>query len=99
MIINELVSNSLKHAFPGGRKGNIYINAAYDEYKGEYWLLIRDDGKGIDHGLDINNSDSFGLKLVNTLVKQLAGIIEVVVKGGTEFRIHFKSADYKDRNS
>ncbi|KXK54661.1 MAG: PAS/PAC domain-containing protein [Chlorobi bacterium OLB5] len=99
LIINELVSNSLKHAFPGGRKGNIYINAAYDEYKGEYWLLIRDDGKGIDHGLDINNSDSFGLKLVNTLVKQLAGIIEVVVKGGTEFRIHFKSADYKDRNS
>lgn len=99
LIINELVSNSLKHAFPGGKEGHIFINAAYDEYNGEYWLLIRDDGIGISSKIDINNSDSFGLKLVNTLVKQLDGIIEIVGKGGTEFRIHFKSADYKERNS
>lgn len=98
LIINELVSNSLKHAFPDGKTGNININAAYDEYKCEYWLLLRDDGIGISSEIDINNSDSFGLKLVNTLVKQLDGVIEIVVKRGTEFRIHFKSADYKERN-
>lgn len=99
LIINELVSNSLKHAFPDGRKGNIYINAAYDEYKKEYWFLIRDDGIGMDKIPDIGNSNSFGLKLVHTLVKQLEGIIEIVISGGSEFRIHFRSADYKERNS
>lgn len=98
LIINEIVSNSLKHAFPDGRKGNVYINAAYDEYNKEYWLLIRDDGIGMKQKPDIENSASFGLKLVNTLVKQLDGIIEIVTAGCTEFRIHFKSADYKDRN-
>ncbi len=97
LIINELVSNSLKHAFPEGRSGNIYINAAFDEYKKEYWLLIRDDGIGLNGKQDFENSASFGLKLVNTLVKQLDGIIEAVSSGGTEFRIHFKSADYKER--
>lgn len=99
LIINELVSNSLKHAFPNGRYGSIYINAAYDEYNKEYWLLIRDDGIGMKEKPDIENSNSFGLKLVNTLVKQLEGIIEIVLSGGTEFRIHFRSADYKERNS
>ncbi len=99
LIINELVSNSLKHAFPEGRSGNIYINAAFDEYKKEYWLLIRDDGIGLNGKQDFENSASFGLKLVNTLVKQLDGIIEAVSSGGTEFRIHFKSADYKERYS
>lgn len=99
LIINELVSNSLKHAFPGGRNGSIFINAAYDEYNKEYWLLVRDDGIGMKQKPDIENSSSFGLKLVNTLVKQLEGIIEIVISGGSEFRIHFRSADYKERNS
>lgn len=99
LIVNELVSNSLKHAFPESRKGNVYINAAYDEYNKEYWLLIRDDGIGMKVKPDIENSGSFGLKLVHTLVKQLGGIIEIVTSGGSEFRIHFRSADYKERNS
>lgn len=99
LIINELVSNSLKHAFPNGRHGSIFINAAFDEYKKEYWLLVRDDGIGMKEKPDIENSNSFGLKLVNTLVKQLEGVIEIVISGGSEFRIHFRSADYKERNS
>jgi PAS domain S-box-containing protein len=99
LIVNELVSNSLKHAFPEGSHGNIYINAAYDEYNKEYWLLIRDDGIGMKVKPDIENSGSFGLKLVHTLVKQLEGIMEIVTSGGSEFRIHFRSADYKERNS
>lgn len=99
LIVNELVSNSLKHAFPSGINGNIYINAAYDEYNKEYWLLIRDDGVGMKEKPDIGNSGSFGLKLVHTLVKQLEGVIEIVTSGGSEFRIHFRSADYKERNS
>lgn len=98
LIINELVSNSLKHAFPDGRCGNIFINAAFDEFNNEYWLLIRDDGIGMNEIPDIERSSSFGLKLVYTLVQQLDGIIEIVTKGGSEFRIQFKSAVYKERN-
>ncbi len=98
LIINELVSNSLKHAFPDGKSGNIFINAAYDDYNKEYWFLVRDDGIGCNEKIDFENSTSFGLKLVDTLVKQLGGVIEIVIKGGSEFRIHFKSADYKERN-
>lgn len=99
LIINELVSNSLKHAFPGGKTGNIFINAAYDNYNKEYWFVVRDNGIGIKQVPDLEKSASFGLKLVNTLVKQLDGIIEIVQSGGTEFRIHFKNADYRERNN
>lgn len=99
LIINELVSNSLKHAFPDNRSGNVFISAAFDEYSDEYWLLIRDNGIGLKDKIDLKNSASFGLKLVHTLVKQLDGMIEIVSKGGVEFRIHFKSADYKERNN
>jgi PAS domain S-box-containing protein len=98
LIINELVSNSLKHAFPGERSGSIYIHAAFDEFKNEYWLVIRDDGVGFPENIDINNSNSFGLKLVSTLVEQMSGTLELVYIGGCEFRINLKSADYKDRS-
>ena len=98
LIINELVSNSLKHAFPGGKSGNIFINATYEKHNNEYWFMIRDNGIGFNNEIDLENSESFGLQLVQTLVKQLDGVLEIVTKGGSEFRIHFKSADYKERN-
>ena len=98
LIINELLSNSLKHAFPGGRTGIINISAAYDEFEKEYWFVIRDNGVGVPEDFDIGLSDSFGLKLVTTLVEQMGGKIELVSVGGCEYRITFKSADYKERN-
>lgn len=98
LIINELVSNSLKHAFPDGRSGEIFISIAYDEFNSEYWLVVRDNGTGMPENFDINNATSFGLKLVSTLVSQMEGTIEIFTKSGTEHRIIFKSADYKDRH-
>ncbi len=98
LIINELVSNALKHAFADGRKGKIFISAAYDEFKKEYWLVIRDSGIGISKNFDIHKAKSFGLKLVSTLLEQMSGSLEFVSLGGSEFRINFKSADYKERN-
>lgn len=98
LIINELISNSLKYAFPGNRTGKISINAAYDTINKEYWMVIRDNGIGIKKNFNINQSDSFGLKLVTTLVEQMGGSIELVSSGGCEYRITFKNADYKDRN-
>lgn len=98
LIINELVSNALKHAFPGDRKGNIYIHAAFDEFKNEYWLVIRDNGIGIQENFEFKNAATFGLKLVSTLIEQMNGSLEVVSLGGCEFRINLKSANYKERN-
>jgi PAS domain S-box-containing protein len=98
LIINELVSNSLKHAFPDGGKGSIYINLAFDEFNREYWLVVRDNGIGMPDGFDIRKTNSFGLKLVSTLVSQMSGTIEIVTIGGSEYRIMFKSAEYKERN-
>ncbi len=98
LVINELVSNSLKHAFPDNAKGSVYINLAFDEFNREYWLVVRDNGIGIPEDFDIKKTNSFGLKLVSTLVSQMSGTIEIVVIGGCEFRIMFKSAEYKERN-
>ena len=83
---------------PGEKKGTININAAYDEYKENYWIVVRDNGVGISKDIDIESAASFGLKLVSTLVKQLDGEMEIVTGGGSEFRITFKSAEYKDRS-
>ncbi|HMT10505.1 MAG TPA: PAS domain S-box protein [Ignavibacteria bacterium] len=98
LIVNELVSNALKHAFPGDRKGTININAAYDEYNNNYWIVVRDNGIGMSKDIDFESAASFGLKLVSTLVKQLDGEMELVAAGGSEFRITFKSSEYKDRS-
>lgn len=98
LIINELVSNSLKHAFGDSKKGEITISLAYDKFNMEYWLIVRDSGAGMPENFDFNNSKSFGLKLVYTLVKQMSGNIEIFSRNGTEFRIMFKSAEYKSRN-
>jgi PAS domain S-box-containing protein len=98
LIINELITNALKHAFGTSGKGEIYINLAYDEFSHEYWLVVRDNGSGIRNDFDINRSGSFGLKLVSTLVGQMGGAIDIISRGGTEFRIMFKNVEYKERN-
>lgn len=98
LIINELVSNCLKHGFPDGKTGVINISAAYDEFSKEYWIVVRDNGIGIPADVDFRHASTFGLKLVTTLVAQMGGSMESVAIGGTEFRMNFKIADYMDRN-
>jgi len=76
LIINELVSNSLKHAFSGGT-GTITI-AMEEKPEGVYTLMISDDGIGIPENLDIETSDTLGLQLVRGLVEeQLDGTFEL----------------------
>jgi two-component sensor histidine kinase len=88
LILNELVSNSLKHAFPRGRAGEIRIELRSGG-EGECSLIVSDDGVGLPGDLDFRDTESLGLQLVNTLVDQLEGIIEVDRNGGTAFRITF----------
>jgi PAS domain S-box-containing protein len=94
LIINELVSNSLKHAFPKGRKGKILVRLQPDD-GGGFVLTVSDDGVGLPKGLDMAATESLGLQLVGALVRQMGGSMEVARSGGTAFVIHF--SDVKEK--
>ncbi len=90
LIINDLVSNSLKHAFPEGKSGEIKI-AFGRSGKKRFELVVSDNGVGMPEDLDFRNTESLGLQLVTTLAEyQLKGKIELNRNGGTEFQIKFK---------
>jgi two-component sensor histidine kinase len=88
LIINELISNSLKHAFNQSSKGVIRIDLT-QQGANRLVLIISDDGCGLPEGMDLGRSKSFGLKLVSTLVEQLKGTIDLTREGGTQFKITF----------
>ena len=89
LIINELASNSLKHAFPDGREGEIGIELCSDN-NGKLDLIVGDNGIGFPSDIDFRNTRSLGLQLVVRLVKQLKGTIEHVEDGGNKFKIRFE---------
>ncbi len=91
LIISELISNALKHAFPDGRQGQIlvYLRMGQD---GRCTLVVSDDGIGLPEDLDLERTESLGLHLVNRLVAQLEGSIDLYRKGGTTHRITFPCA-------
>ncbi len=96
LIISELVSNSLKYAFPENRQGKLTISLL--KLEDQYELIIKDDGIGFPEDVDFrNNESSLGLRLVNSLVTQLDGNIELDRSEGTEFTITFKELKYKER--
>ena len=91
LVLNELISNSLKHAFPGGRKGEIHLNLFKDkDIDDRITLMVNDNGLGFPKGLDFRNTESLGLKLINFLVLQLNGTIELDQSEGTTFTISFR---------
>ncbi|MFH0789357.1 MAG: DUF3365 domain-containing protein [Pseudomonadota bacterium] len=94
LILNELVSNALKHAFPEGRGGEIHIGltTAGDQYV----LTVQDNGIGFPEAVAFQNTKSLGLELVNLLVGQINGTIDLTVDGGTKFTITFPLANNKD---
>ncbi len=97
LIINELVTNSIKHGFPPNTPGKIDIFTSYDEITENYTMTVRDNGVGIPGDIDINSSGSFGLKLVTTLTEQMKGNINVIRENGTMFVVNMKNAHYKVR--
>jgi PAS domain S-box-containing protein len=90
LIVNELISNSIRHAFPGGRKGTILIQFRPQPH-GAYLLTIRDDGVGFPAGYDFNKPETLGLQLFNDLVSQLEGSAEVDIEDGIKFSVRFKA--------
>ena len=88
LIVNELVSNALKHAFPDGRAGRVCVELQPLGDK-QHVLVVGDDGVGLPPDLDCQRADSLGLQLVDDLTQQLHGNIMVNRDGGTTFTITF----------
>jgi two-component sensor histidine kinase len=89
LIINELVSNSLKYGFPNGRAGVIRIELRRQP-EGRTLLTVADDGVGMPKEVGFWNTQTLGLRLVGTLVKQLEGSVEVDRSRGTSVRVIFQ---------
>jgi len=89
LIINELISNSYKHAFKDNPKGeiNLSINT---EKSGCYLLTVEDNGVGLPVDFDISTTKSLGLQLVNVLVDQISGSLKIYSNVGAKFEIYFK---------
>ena len=96
LIINELVSNALKHAFPDGRVGRITVElqtAAQEQIV----LRVADDGVGLPARLDIRQTETLGHQLVFMLAEKLRGAVEVTRDQGTAFRITFQTKHGEER--
>ncbi len=91
LMLNELIVNAVKHAFPNGRKGSLRITLSRQEDQ-RYLLTIQDDGIGLPPGVTPATTASLGMRLVKTLAGQLHGTVEIERKNGTIVTIRF-SAD------
>ena len=96
LIVTELVTNSMKYAFPDRKEGVILVSVT-DTAEGEYSLVVWDNGVGFPAEFDITKAKSLGMRLVNMLTAQLNG--EVVTTGdrGTRTELKFKESQYKNR--
>lgn len=87
IIINELLTNIMKHAFTGRTIGSIHVSASLQEKTVK--VTVKDDGNGIPESVDLNNSCGFGFELVKILTEQIGGIIRIERGIGTKFIIEF----------
>ena len=94
LILNELMSNSLEHAFPAGGEGEISITFKPSSAS-KFRLTVGDSGVGMPGGMDFRKTESLGLQLVCLLTKQLDGEIKVDKKDGTRFTIDFSESERK----
>ena len=88
LILNELMSNCLKHAFPVGHSGTVYIGF-HAEGEEELCLVVRDDGVGVPADVDLGRTSSLGWRLIRALVEQLGGVVQCQTAGGTVVEIRF----------
>jgi len=90
LLLNEIVTNALKHAFPENRKGNLrIIMSSLEDNNCE--IIVKDDGIGIPDNLNLEKSKTYGLKLINLLTKQIDRTLEIISEKGTEFRIRLNT--------
>ena len=97
LIINELVSNSLKHAFRDG-KGSMNIKLQSDEER-QFTLTVEDDGPGLPNDFNFLTSNTLGMKLVHLLSSQIGGSIQFESNDGTKYVMKFNEVKYKERTN
>jgi len=98
IIINELVSNSLKHAFSEKKSGEIKVKLCREKNESSgIVLIVSDNGKGLEAEIDFRKTSSLGLQLVTTLVDQIEGKIELEKDPGTKFIISFRERKEKSQ--
>ena len=98
LIVSELISNSLKYAFPAGKHGEICIDFRRDDGN-KCILIVKDNGIGLPKEFDLRKLESLGLQLVCTLTDQLDGSLELDCTEGTEFRITFAAGRTTERDT
>jgi PAS domain S-box-containing protein len=96
LIVNELISNALKHGFPEGKSGELAVDLRRADGEG-YILRVKDDGVGFPEGLDFRKTETLGMQIVNTLASQIDASIELARNVGTEFTIRFQEVTYGQR--
>ena len=96
LIINELVTNAIEHAFLERDSGKVWIDLLRSE-DNEITLTIKDNGVGVPDNFDFQETDSLGLRLVRILTRQLEGDLEIDTSSGTSFKLTFDELDYSDR--
>jgi two-component sensor histidine kinase len=89
LIINELVTNSVKHAFPHDKTGKIIIELHQEE--DQIIITCTDTGVGLPHDINLRETSTLGLKLVQALTEQLKGKIKILSGEGTSFELHINS--------
>jgi two-component sensor histidine kinase len=87
LIVNELVTNALKHAFPTGTAAEILVGLAQQDDQLE--LEVRDNGVGLPAGLDLGEAKSLGLRIVHILARRLNASVQITTHRGTTFRMAF----------
>jgi PAS domain S-box-containing protein len=95
LIISELISNSLKYAFPNKMNGEIIVSLKSE--KNTYQLCVCDNGIGLPEDINFNNIKTLGLLLVNSLTEQIDGKVTIYRDNGTQYKITFKELKYKER--
>ena len=88
LIVNELVSNAMKHAFKNRTKGLIKLSVT--EKGGKVTISVSDNGVGLPDNFDPKESDSLGIYLVHALIEQLDAQMEIISRSGTTFLITFE---------
>jgi two-component sensor histidine kinase len=94
LIINELITNAYKYAFPGNREGTIRVSLT-PENEEKFCISICDDGVGLPADFTMNNTSSMGSQIVGILVEQIEAVLEVTSNGGACFRIMFSTSQEK----
>ena len=90
LIVNELVSNALKYAFPEGKKGEVHVKF-WSVSRNKYALSVSDNGIGLPAELDIEKVKTLGLQLLGMLVRQLRGTLDIVRDSGTTIMVTFST--------